>query len=220
MADEQREFWSRVARAYDRVVDLQLGARTRAMVRERVARESRLGRLVEFGCGSGFYTRALAERAESVVATDLSPGMIALAEERVAAANVTFRTEDCQKTSFPDGSFDTAFMSLVLHFTEPDATLAEMARILKRGGTFIVSNLDPGALGPLDRVRCTVRILYHGATGYRTRPPARFGRNMLTEKELRDRLDRCGFRILSSETIRDPSRSSNVPVEYVRAVRV
>jgi hypothetical protein len=50
---EQAEFWSKVAHAYDRVVDLQIGPRTRAMVRERVAREGRLGNLVEFGCGTG-----------------------------------------------------------------------------------------------------------------------------------------------------------------------
>jgi hypothetical protein len=49
---KQREFWSDVARDYDRVVDLQIGPRMRSLVRERLAREGRLGRMAEFGCGT------------------------------------------------------------------------------------------------------------------------------------------------------------------------
>jgi len=104
------------------------------MVRELVTKESRLGNLAEFGCGTEFCTQVLAEKADSVVATDLSPGMLALAKDRIKAANVTFQVEDCQSTSFPDASFDTAFMGLVIHLTEPTKTLAEMRRILKPGG--------------------------------------------------------------------------------------
>ena len=217
LAHEQREFWSAVAETYDRVVDLQIGPRTRSMVRERVAKEPGLGHLAEFGCGTGFYTEALARKADQVVATDLSPGMLALAKQRITAANVTFQAEDCQKTSLPDAAFDTAFVGLVLHFTEPDRTLAEMRRILKPGGTLIVANVDPLALGVLARVRCLVRVLYHGFAGYRMRPPKGFGRNLLTEKALCARLRRSGFEVLSTETIRDASCSSNIPIEYVRS---
>jgi len=139
----QREFWSKVAQKYDRIVDLQIGPMTRSMVLERVAKEDRLGNLVEFGCGTGFYTEVLAGKADSVLATDLSPGMLALAQHRVKATNVTFQTEDCQKSSLSDGAFDTAFLSLVIHFTDPAKTLAEMHRILKPGGALIIANLDP-----------------------------------------------------------------------------
>ena len=83
--------------------------------------------------------------------------------------------EDCQRTSFADGAFDAAFMSLVLHFTEPDATLAETRRILRPGGTLIAINLDMPALRGLDRVRSLGRVIYRGVAGYRTKPPKRFG---------------------------------------------
>ena len=75
MGDEQREFWSKVADKYDDVVDLQIGPRTRSLVRERLAREDRLGHLAELGCGTGFYTEVLSRKADSVVATDLSRGI-------------------------------------------------------------------------------------------------------------------------------------------------
>src|SRR5262245_35053094 len=217
--DEQREFWAKVAKKYDQVVDLQIGPGTRAMVRERLAKEGWLGNVAEFGCGTGFYTKVLAGKADSVAATDLSPGMLALAKDQLKAANVTFQAEDVQNTSFPVGVFDTAFMSLVIHFTDPEKTLKEMHRILKPGGTLIVSNLDPGALNGLDRFRCLIRILYHGFTGYRTKPPKRFGRNVLTGKKLCDVLSKAGFEVISTETIKNTSRSSNIPVEYVRARR-
>jgi predicted TPR repeat methyltransferase len=53
------------------------------MVRERVAREGNLGRLVEFGCGTGFYTEVLARKSDTVLATDISSGMLELAQQRV-----------------------------------------------------------------------------------------------------------------------------------------
>src|SRR5215470_5823022 len=219
MIDEQRAFWSKVAPSYDRVVDLQIGPATRALVRERLAREGRLGDVVEFGCGTGFYTQVLAERAERVVATDCSPGMLAVAQQRIDATNVRFQVEDCQQTTLADGAFDTAFMSLLIHFTEPAATLAEMRRILKPGGTLIISNLDPQALGGLARVRCTIRIAFRGLTGYRVKPPKGHGRDILTESQLRDLLSKIGFEVVSCETIKDASRSSNIPLNYVRAVK-
>ena len=220
MANEQSEFWSTVAQKYDQIVDLQIGPMNRSIVRERVRKEGRLGKLVEFGCGTGFYTQVLVGKADTVVATDISQGMLALAKERIKVTNVTFQVEDCQATSLPDEVFDTAFISLVIHFTEPEKTLAEMRRILKPGGTLIISNLDPGALNGVDRVRCLIRILYHGLTGYRVKPPKGFGKNIVTEKQLRELMGKSGFKVASTETIKDPSRSSNIPIEYIRAVKV
>src|SRR5262245_31813072 len=134
---EAREFWSGVAESYDRTVDLQIGGRTRELVRERLAAESSLGRVAELGCGTGFYTDVLASKAADVVATDFAPGMLAIARAQVRAGNVTFQAEDAQRTSFANGSFDTAFLCLLIHFTDARELLAEMRRILKPGGTLI-----------------------------------------------------------------------------------
>lgn len=217
MNDRMSEFWSKVAGDYDRVVDLQLGGRTRFLLRERLDSETGLGEVVEFGCGTGFFTPTLAGKASKLVATDLSPGMLALARERASAPNVTFQIEDCQNTSFEDGAFDTAFLGLVLHFTEPSQTLKEMHRIVRSGGTVIVANLDPQALSGFARLRALVRVLFQGIVGYRVRPPKRSGRNMLTEKKMCDLLKASGFDVLNVETVSDPSRTSSIPVEYVRA---
>jgi ubiquinone/menaquinone biosynthesis C-methylase UbiE len=145
--------------------------------------------------------------------------MLALAQAHAGAPNVTFRQEDCQGTSLPDGQLDTAFMSLVLHFTEPERALAEMRRILKPGGTLILSNLDPLALKGLDRLRCRARVLLEGLRGYRTKPPKGFGSRIVSETRLTELLRATGFRVVSLERIKDSARSSNIPVEYVKAVK-
>ena len=220
MVDNQSQYWTRVARKYDCVVDLQIGGTTRSLLRERVSKEECLGSLVEFGCGTGFHTALLSTKADSLIATDFSPGMLAVTKERIRACNVTFRVEDCQNTSFCDGAFDTAFMSLVIHFTEPLKTLTEMRRILKAGGMLIIANLDPAAVRPFDRLRCWGRIIFNGLARFRVKPPKGFGQHMLSEEQLCTHLRDAGFNVLSRETIRDGSRSSNIPVDYVRARKV
>jgi ubiquinone/menaquinone biosynthesis C-methylase UbiE len=217
MPGEGAAFWSAVADRYDRVVDRQIGGATRAMVRERVEREGRLGRVVELGCGTGFFTEVLARKANTLLATDVAPGMLAVARARVTAPHVTFQVEDCERTSLPDAAADTAFLSLVLHFTEPARVAAEMRRILRTDGALLIANLDPEALGGIDRVRSMLRVLYCGVLGYRLKPPKRFGRNVLTERRLRALLEAAGFRIEGVDTVRDASRASSIPIEYVRA---
>src|SRR5262249_558988 len=159
------------------------GPKTRSLVRERLAQEDSLGAAVEFGCGTGFYTAILAARARSVLATDLAPGMLELARQRIKASGVKFQREGCQKTSLPDGSFDTEFMSLVIELTDPEQTLAEMRRILRPSGLLLIVNLDPEALHGLDRIRCLFRTIFHGLTRYRTKPPKDFMKNVMTQKQ-------------------------------------
>jgi hypothetical protein len=95
-----------------------------------------------------------------------------------------------------------------------------MHRILRPGGTLLVANVDLQALNGLDRIRSLIRMVYHGVVGGRVKPPKRFGRNAMSEKQLCDLLGRSGFRVDGVETIKDPSRSSNIPVQFIRAVKV
>jgi ABC-2 type transport system ATP-binding protein len=226
MPNEEADFWSSITEKYDRVVDLQTGTATRSIVRERLAKEARLGHLVEFGCGTGFFTGVLAGKADTLVATDLAPGMLEAAKHQVDAPNVTFQIEDCQSTSLPTAAFDAAFIAFVLQFTGPDSALPEIHRILKSGGMLIIANPDPAALSGLDYVSGVLRILRQGHMGYRLAPPKRLasatikwllGRSAVTEKRLCERLEQTGFRVVSVETLKDSSRSSNTPVKYIRA---
>jgi ABC-2 type transport system ATP-binding protein len=220
MTNEHKEFWSRIAENYDAVVELQLGPNTRTMIRDRLVREENLGAVVEFGCGTGFFTEALASKATSVLATDLAPGMLNVARRCTSSNNVRFQLEDCQNTSLPKSSFDTVFMSLVIHFTLATKTLAEMHRILRPGGTLIIANGDPGALGRWNRSRWWIRGLYYGVTHHRTKPPKGFAKGLLTEKQLCSLLQSAQFTVACSETFRNMSSLCNLPVEYIKARKI
>jgi ubiquinone/menaquinone biosynthesis C-methylase UbiE len=218
--DHHGAFWSMLASNYESLIDRQLGGRTRSLIRERLEHEGPLGRATEFGCGTGYFTSALSAGAETLLVTDASEGMLKLAKRRVGAPNVAFALEDCQRTSLPDASIDTAFMALVIQFTDPAATIAEMHRILRRGGRLIIANLDPMALPPLARLRAVARVLYLGVVGYRLKPPKGFGRQVVCKDRLVELLTAGGFRVDSVEVVADPSFASSVPVDYVRATRI
>jgi ubiquinone/menaquinone biosynthesis C-methylase UbiE len=219
MSKELIEFWSQAAPDYDRVVELQIGPGTRARIRERLAQEESLGRVVEFGCGTGFFTEVLARNASSVLATDAAPGMLAFVRERLHYPRVEFQVADCQSSSLPSGEFDTALLSLVLQFVDHERTLAEMRRVLKPDGLLLIANLDVHALSVAQRMLCLWRVVHEGRRGYAVRPPRRFGRNVIGHENLFRLLEQHGFEVLGSESITNQSRASYIPVNYIHARR-
>lgn len=92
-------------------------------------------RILEVGCGWGELAEWLARQTGAeVVATDLSPRMVELARERGIAARVA----DVRALPFPDGSFDVIVAAWMLyHVPELDAAVAELARVLRPGGTLV-----------------------------------------------------------------------------------
>jgi hypothetical protein len=53
--------------------------------------------------------------------------MLAAAKARINAANVTFKWKTAKRRSFSTEVFETTFISLVIHFTEPARTLTGCA---------------------------------------------------------------------------------------------
>ena len=121
--------------------------------------------VLELACGSGACTIRLARAAPlgSVVALDLSAGMVEMARSNAAAAgvsNVEFVQGDVRElTSLTRGrKFDfAACNSAFWHFPEPERVLGALLPLLTEGGVFGLSishraiasaNRDLGAAGP------------------------------------------------------------------------
>jgi ubiquinone/menaquinone biosynthesis C-methylase UbiE len=95
------------------------------------------GRVLEPGAGNGLNL-AHYRRVEMVVAMEPEPTMLRLAAERARAAPVTVRLVRgaAEELPFPDGSFDTVVVSLMLcSVSDPDAAVSEFGRVLRPGGT-------------------------------------------------------------------------------------
>jgi SAM-dependent methyltransferase len=91
--------------------------------------------VLELGCGSGYWTAPIAEVADSVLATDINPEMIALAQQRGLPANVSFRVADGEDLPADIGDFTAVFIGVWwshLRRDEQDRFLAQLrARVGK-----------------------------------------------------------------------------------------
>ncbi|MFG3339994.1 class I SAM-dependent methyltransferase [Glycomyces sp. NPDC048151] len=103
-------------------------------------------RVLDIGCGAGFYVEALLERGAHVTGIEGSVELLAHARERVGD-RAELRQHDLERPlGFADASFDTALCALVVHhIRDRAALLAEVFRVLKPGGRLLVSTTHPAA---------------------------------------------------------------------------
>jgi len=91
--------------------------------------------LLDVGCGEGVLTEQWAESlGESrVVGIDLDDSQLRAEWETRRRPNLEFRAEEATQLPFADGEFDVATAIEVLeHVPDPEATVAEMARVAER----------------------------------------------------------------------------------------
>ena len=211
------KFWDWVSVKYDEIADEQVGRFLRPSMLKYLGMEGSLGKVLEIGCGTGYFTEALAGLASHVIAIDISDGMLYRARERMKTAkNVTIRKEDCHKTSFPHATFDTIFMGSVFNVVDkPAEILREIRRILKPGGTLIIVNPDWGMMNGYNRGRSTFRFLrLYGEALYMH--PQAF--KYVPKNELISLLTAAGFRTVSVRTVDNFLDPRNCAMEYVKAV--
>jgi SAM-dependent methyltransferase len=107
--------------------------------------------VLEIGCGTGFFTLnlMLAGVIGEAHVTDISPGMVRVAERnaRDLGLRVRGKVADAESLPYADGTFDLVVGHAVLHHV-PDVELAlrELLRVLKPGGRFVVAG-EPTTYG-------------------------------------------------------------------------
>ena len=91
----------------------------------------RFGTVLELGCGEGFVTALLADRGQSVLATDIIPSALERARQRVGGAgNLRFATLDVMKDSKTDRYDLVVAMGLLECFSARSEFLVARRRIL------------------------------------------------------------------------------------------
>ena len=99
----------------------------------------------DLGCGTGQLAETVAPFVRRVIAVDGSAEMLDAARTRLAELpNVEIRKGDLEAVPINDGELDAALLSLVLHYSpDPARTLAETARVCRRGATILVVDMLP-----------------------------------------------------------------------------
>lgn len=98
--------------------------------------------VLDMGCGAGHTALAVAPLAANVVAVDLTPQMLGVAEALAAergVTNITFRLADVSALPFENERFDVVTCRFSAHhYANPAKAVQEAARVLRPGGRFLL----------------------------------------------------------------------------------
>jgi len=127
-------------------------------VRDRALSEARVqpGKLAaDVGAGTGFITEGLIGHGVEVLAIDESlPMLQVLRRKAFGAAGLHCCIGSAERLPVRTGAVDYVFANMCLHHVvHPAAAIGEMARILKKGGTLTITDLDEHAFAFLTEER-------------------------------------------------------------------
>ncbi len=162
MKEEKLErYWSRFQDTYDQNQEYVVGKELLNEITKELNELHDLGEVIEFGCGTGYFTETIAQKANQMVATDLSNELLEMAKKRLKNnPKITIQQEDCINASFPSGEFDSVFMANLIHIVEnPFKVLQESQRILKDGGLLIIVTYTNYGMKLLEIIKLGIRFL-------------------------------------------------------------
>ncbi len=135
------------------------------LLNEAAARDAAL----DCGTGNGQLAIKLAPHFTTVFATDMSEAQLARAPQ---AANIIYRREAAESSSFINGQFDLVTVAQALHWFDFDAFYREVYRVLRADGLFAAIGYGLPRISPeIDRV---IDHFYQDITGPYWDPERRY----------------------------------------------
>jgi SAM-dependent methyltransferase len=146
----QLQFDERMVEGLERLYATRDVLRRRALVHAALGAQ-RGDRVIDVGCGPGFYVRELLEKVGpegSVVGVDVSRDVLAVGATRVEGhPNVEFHEGGATALPVADEGFDRAVSVQVLEYvSDVPAALGEMYRVLRPGGRLVIWDVDWGTV--------------------------------------------------------------------------
>jgi ubiquinone/menaquinone biosynthesis C-methylase UbiE len=107
---------------------------------------SSVQRVLEIACGTGRATRhlrAVIPSTSELIASDVNPDMLAMAQKKLKEFTISWRIIDAQQLPFEDNSLDLVVCSFGYMFVgDKSKAFAEAFRVLKPGGMLLFSTWD------------------------------------------------------------------------------
>ncbi|MGN6517156.1 MAG: ArsR/SmtB family transcription factor [Rhizomicrobium sp.] len=150
-AAEAAAFFKANAADWERIRSLHAPEKDVEAAIAKVLRAQAVDSLLDAGTGTGRMLELLAPEIRHGVGIDVSPDMLSIARDRLARAHIhhcQVRLSDVFRMPFANGSqdsgFDAALFHQVLHYLDdPQAAVAEAARVLKPGGRILIVDFAP-----------------------------------------------------------------------------
>ncbi|STQ45658.1 Malonyl-CoA O-methyltransferase BioC [Ewingella americana] len=140
--------FSRAAGHYENAAQLQrdVGEHLLSMVAEQ--HQSAGNRVLDAGCGTGYFSRRWRDMGKQVTALDLSQGMLDMASALNSADS--YIPGDIERLPLADQSVDICYSNLAVQWCNAlPRALEEMHRVTRIGGLVVFSTLAEGSLGEL-----------------------------------------------------------------------
>lgn len=145
--------WEPISEWYKGYMGKEGGAYQREVIfpgAEHLLQLEKNGVYLDIACGQGAFANLIAKKVEKVFGFDLSPTLIKIAKEN-ASKNGSFMVADATRFAslYPASSFDGAVCNLAIqNIDQMEPVFADAARVLKPGGTLILTMNHPAFRQP------------------------------------------------------------------------
>jgi 2-polyprenyl-3-methyl-5-hydroxy-6-metoxy-1,4-benzoquinol methylase len=115
------------------------------------------GRLLDIGCDIGVLAQSISPKATSILGVDMRPEAIEIARQFFPASNIEYRACEFSQLDPGELGFDCViFLETIEHIDDPVAMLTRIRRVLRPGGTLVLST--PNALSYHETLRQLARL--------------------------------------------------------------
>lgn len=105
--------------------------------------------LLDCGCSSGYYTVLFAKKSRKTYGID--PNKDFIKKARDSYKGITFSVAHLEKLPFKDDNFDAiTALEVIEHVRDEKKSVSEIHRVLKKGGTLVLTTPNKGLFGFLD----------------------------------------------------------------------
>ena len=197
-------FWNIVAKGYsNKPIDDEAAYQKKLQVTREYFRQDM--EVLEFGCGTGSTSIAHAPYVKSILAIDVSPKMLEIAQGKADAkniGNVTFKRSAIDSFNAPNNTLDAVLGLSILHLLDnKEEVIAKVHEMLKPGGIFITSTVCIGNSMKLSKFILPIGKIFGLII------------KAFSAKELEDCLTEAGFKIVYQ------MQSNEGSVEFIIATK-